>query len=115
MFSVVRTPHPSTGIEHSIQARFFGPLENNLVVAGTDNLRIFRLVPDIESNMFHDADSPKVKLECLATYKLFGEYPVFLYLISKTNQINCHAEIQVFNWSLVQFMYLLLANSKEFL
>ena len=79
MFSVVRTPHPSTGIEHSIQARFFGPLENNLVVAGTDNLRIFRLVPDIESNMFHDADSPKVKLECLATYKLFGEYPVFFF------------------------------------
>ena len=86
MFSVVRTPHPSTGIEHSIQARFFGPLENNLVVAGTDNLRIFRLVPDIESNMFHDADSPKVKMECLATYKLFGEYPYFL--LYDTNQFN---------------------------
>ena len=91
MFSVVRTPHPSTGIEHSIQARFFGPLENNLVVAGTDNLRIFRLVPDIESNMFHDADSPKVKLECLATYKLFGEYQYF-YCIKP---INFNAEFQV--------------------
>ena len=87
MFSVVRTPHPSTGIEHSIQARFFGPLENNLVVAGTDNLRIFRLVPDIESNMFHDADSPKVKLECLATYKLFGEFPFFILRVKPIKSI----------------------------
>lgn len=72
MFSIVRTPHNSTGIEHSIQARFFGPWETNLIVAGTDNLRVFRLVPDIEGQVI-GADRPKMKLECMATFKLFGE------------------------------------------
>ena len=72
MFSVIRTPHPSTGIEHSIQARFFGPWEDNLLVAGTDNLRVFRLVPDLEGQMAL-ADRPKMKLECMASYQLFGE------------------------------------------
>ena len=72
MFSLVRTPHPSTGIEHSIQAHFFGPWEKNLLVAGTDNLRIFRLVPDLEGQVV-GADRPKMKLECMATYQLFGE------------------------------------------
>lgn len=72
MFSLIRTPHPSTGIEHSIEARFFGPLENNLVTAGTDNLRVFRLVPDPEGQVI-GADRPKMKLECMATFQLFGE------------------------------------------
>lgn len=72
MFSLVRTPHPSTGIEHSIEARFFGPWEDNLIVAGTDNLRVFRLVPDLEGQTI-GADKPKMKLECMATFPLFGE------------------------------------------
>jgi cleavage and polyadenylation specificity factor subunit 1 len=67
MFSLVRTPHPATGVEHSIQARFFGPGETNLIVAGTNNLRVFRLVPDFESQNVGQ-DSPKMKLECMATY-----------------------------------------------
>ena len=72
MFSIVRTPHPTTGIEHSIQARFFGPWETNLVVAGTDSLRVFRLVPDLEGQVI-GADKPKMKLECMASFTLFGE------------------------------------------
>ena len=64
MFSLIRTPHPTTGIEHSIHARFFGSWENNLIVAGTDNLRVFRLVPDPEGQVV-GADKPKMKLECL--------------------------------------------------
>ena len=73
MFSLIRTPHSSTGIEHSIQARFFGPCETNLIVAGTDNLRVFRLVPDLEGQVPLGSDRPKMKMECLATFKLFGE------------------------------------------
>lgn len=72
MFSIIRTPHPATGVEHSIQARFFGPWENNLIIAGTNSLRVFRLVPDLEGQVI-GADRPKMKLECLATFKLFGE------------------------------------------
>ena len=72
MFSIIRTPHPTTGIEHSIQAKFFGPWETNLITAGTDTLRVFRLVPDLEGQVI-GADKPKMKLECLATYNLWGE------------------------------------------
>ncbi len=71
MFSVVRSPHPATGIEHSVYAKFFGPWETNLVTAGTNNLRVFRLVPDQETTL--NAAHPKMKLECLATFTLFGE------------------------------------------
>ena len=72
MFSLLRTTHPATGVEHSVEARFFGPWENNLLIAGANNLRVFRLIPDLEGQMF-SADRPKMKLECMATFQLFGE------------------------------------------
>ena len=105
MFSVIRTPHPSTGIEHSIQARFFGPWEDNLVVAGTDNLRVFRLVPDLEGQMAL-ADRPKMKLECMASYQLFGEI-MGLQKVSLPGSIRQETtqlpEVQTLN----QFIYVL--------
>lgn len=72
MFSLLRTTHPATGVEHSIEAKFFGPWETNLLIAGTNSLRVFRLLPDLEGQMF-SADRPKMKLECLATFSLLGE------------------------------------------
>ena len=89
MYSLIRTPHPPTGVEHSIEAHFFGPWERNLVVAGANILRVFRLVPDLSKN---DSEGPniavineqtgevtvngrpvKMRLECVASFSLFGE------------------------------------------
>ena len=89
MYSLLRTPHPPTGVEHSIEAHFFGPWERNLLVAGANILRVFRLVPDLTQN---NPDEPntavineqtgevtvngrpvKMRLECVASFSLFGE------------------------------------------
>ena len=93
MYSLVRTPHPPTGVEHSIEAHFFGPWERNLVVAGANILRVFRLVPDLSQNDPEGLNSKvtpavineqtgevtvngrpvKMRLECAATFTLYGE------------------------------------------
>ena len=93
MYSLVRTPHPPTGVEHSIEAHFFGPWERNLVVAGANILRVFRLVPDLSQNAPEGLNSKvtpavineqtgevtvngrpvKMRLECAATFTLYGE------------------------------------------
>ena len=89
MYSLLRTPHPPTGVEHSIEAHFFGPWERNLLVAGANILRVFRLVPDLTQS---NPDEPntavineqtgevtvngrpvKMRLECVASFSLFGE------------------------------------------
>ena len=78
-WNLLRTNHPATGVEHSIEAKFFGPWENNLLIAGTNNLRVFRLVPDLEGQMI-SADRPKMKMvgtltilqsENLSTYVVY--------------------------------------------
>ena len=84
MYSVLRMPHPPTGVEHSVEAHFFGNWEKNLVIAGANVLRVFRLVPD-------EADSSgvvineqtgevrvngrpvKMRMECMASFTLDGE------------------------------------------
>ena len=50
MYSLLRTPHPPTGVEHAVEAHFFGPWERNLLVAGANMLRVFRMVPDLSQN-----------------------------------------------------------------
>ena len=66
MFSMVRTSHPATGVEHryrvlskqqldlmitfSLSCSFFHLGEKNLVVAGADILRVFQMVPEVTSN-----------------------------------------------------------------
>ena len=42
MYSLFRMAHPPTGVEHSVEAHFFGRWERNLVVAGANVLRVFR-------------------------------------------------------------------------
>ena len=42
MYSLFRMSHPPTGVEHSVEACFFGRWERNLVVAGANVLRVFR-------------------------------------------------------------------------
>lgn len=50
MFSVCKQSHPATGIEFSISCRFFNSLEENIVTAGANILKVFRIVPDADPN-----------------------------------------------------------------
>ncbi|KAK3924905.1 Cleavage and polyadenylation specificity factor subunit 1 [Frankliniella fusca] len=75
MFSVCRQTHPATAVEHAITCHFFNRSERSLVVAGANILRVFRLVPDAIPNkneIQRNRGPPVMKLECLATYHLFG-------------------------------------------
>ena len=84
MFSLFKQTYPATAVEHAIYCRFYGGREKNLVVAGANVLRVFRLIPSTEDKAAavkkepltadHDrpVQPPKMKLECLASYTLFG-------------------------------------------
>lgn len=48
MFSVCRQSHPATGIEFSITCRFFNNAEENIVTAGANVVKVFRIIPDID-------------------------------------------------------------------
>ena len=69
MYTVVRSAHPATGVEHCLSCYFFNSEEKNLVVAGANVLRVYRLVPDHTKNQ---EDVSKLKMECLASWELFG-------------------------------------------
>ncbi|XP_054282084.1 cleavage and polyadenylation specificity factor subunit 1-like, partial [Macrosteles quadrilineatus] len=75
MFSICKTTHPATGIEHAITCNFFNRSEKSLVVAGANIIRVLRLIPDVETNKKKPKNMnvpPKMKMECLATYTMFG-------------------------------------------
>lgn len=74
MFSIFKQTYPATSVEHAIYCRFYGGRERNLVVAGSNVLRVFRLIPDSDVKIkdISENQPPKMKLECLATYNLFG-------------------------------------------
>lgn len=58
VYSVCQTTHPATTVEHSIQCQFYNLNENNLVVAGANQLTVYR----IESKL----------LEHCQTFELYG-------------------------------------------
>ncbi|XP_068228833.1 cleavage and polyadenylation specificity factor subunit 1 [Palaemon carinicauda] len=78
MYNLCKITHPPLGVEYSLYCHFFNHREKSLVVAGANILRVFRLVADVPSkgNRLEDRAEdghsipPKVKLECMATYKL---------------------------------------------
>ncbi|XP_050511549.1 cleavage and polyadenylation specificity factor subunit 1 isoform X11 [Diabrotica virgifera virgifera] len=76
MFSICRQNHPATAVEHAISCYFFNKVEKCLVTAGANVLKIYRLVPDVDSRLRSERYSefypPKSKLECVAQYTLFG-------------------------------------------
>ena len=74
MYTLLRSSHPATGVEHSLSCFFFNTSEKNLVVAGANVLRVFRLVPDLENknNVDQEQESNRLKMECLASWELFG-------------------------------------------
>lgn len=48
MYSICKSTHPATGVEHAITCHFFNRAEKCLVVAGANVIRVFRLIPDID-------------------------------------------------------------------
>ena len=68
---MIRTPHPATGVEHSIYCHLFSHRERNLVVAGANSLRAFRLIPELSEEALQNVENPpKMRLECLASWTL---------------------------------------------
>ena len=60
-----------------LSCHFFNNTEKNLVVAGANVLRVFRLVPDLETkssddNGGGDTDQSKLLMECMGSWELFG-------------------------------------------
>jgi len=49
MYSLFKQIHPPTGLEHSVYCNFFHPWEKNLVVAGVNQLHVYRInsEPDV--------------------------------------------------------------------
>ncbi|KAG7154434.1 Cleavage and polyadenylation specificity factor subunit 1-like 2 [Homarus americanus] len=78
MYNLCKTTHPTLGVELSMYCNFFNHREKSLVVAGANIVRVFRLVAEVplKSNKRDDRPvlidniPPRVKLECMATYKL---------------------------------------------
>lgn len=77
MFSLFRQTYPASCVEHAIYCRFFNSKEKNLVVAGANVLRVFRLIPNVDEKTFlkecSEDQPPKMKLECLGSYNLCGK------------------------------------------
>ncbi|KAI8038594.1 hypothetical protein M5D96_008502 [Drosophila gunungcola] len=78
MFSMCKQTHAATALEFSIACRFFNNLEENLVVAGANVLKVYRISPNVEAGQRQKLNpsemrlAPKMRLECLATYSLYG-------------------------------------------
>lgn len=67
MFSLCKQTRVPTCVEHAVYCYFINRVEKCLVVAGVNNLRVYRLVPTDMT-----CQPPKTKFECLAQYTLFG-------------------------------------------
>uniref|UniRef100_A0A674EUW3 Cleavage and polyadenylation specificity factor subunit 1 n=1 Tax=Salmo trutta TaxID=8032 RepID=A0A674EUW3_SALTR len=76
MYAVYRQAHSPTAIEFSVYCNFISNVEKNLVVAGTSQLYVYRIIHDVENasktDKSPDAKSRKEKLEQVACFSLFG-------------------------------------------
>ena len=52
LYAIFKQAHPPSGIEHCLVCNFYSTNENNLVVAGTSLVRVYRLVQDEVSYIF---------------------------------------------------------------
>lgn len=51
MFSLCKQSHPATGIEFTVSCNFFNNHEENIVTAGANILKVFRIIPDVEPSL----------------------------------------------------------------
>ncbi|KAF0047585.1 hypothetical protein F2P81_001218 [Scophthalmus maximus] len=76
MYAVYRQAHTPTAVEFSVYCNFISSKEKNLVVAGTSQLFVYRIIHDVEStskaDKSVDSKSRKEKLEQVASFSLFG-------------------------------------------
>ncbi|XP_028316655.1 cleavage and polyadenylation specificity factor subunit 1 [Gouania willdenowi] len=76
MYAVYRQAHTPTAVEFSVYCNFISSKEKNLVVAGTSQLCIYRIIHDVESSSKSDKSSDskmrREKLEQVASFSLFG-------------------------------------------
>ncbi|KAK2887249.1 hypothetical protein QQF64_013731 [Cirrhinus molitorella] len=76
MYAVYRQAHPPTAVEFAVYCNFISSQEKNLVVAGTSQLYVYRIIYDVESTSKSekpsDGKSRKEKLEQVASFSLFG-------------------------------------------
>uniref|UniRef100_W5KMF3 Cleavage and polyadenylation specificity factor subunit 1 n=1 Tax=Astyanax mexicanus TaxID=7994 RepID=W5KMF3_ASTMX len=73
MYAVYRQAHQPTGLEFSVYCNFISSEEKNLVVAGTSQLYVYRIIHDFEvTEKLSDGKSRKEKLEQVASFSLFG-------------------------------------------
>ena len=49
MYNICKTSHAITAVEHSLYCNFYHTAEKSLVVAGGNNIKVFRLVPEVQS------------------------------------------------------------------
>jgi cleavage and polyadenylation specificity factor subunit 1 len=82
MYCIEKTLHSPTAVEHSLYCNFYNDQEKNLVVAGGNQLKVYRLVTFESSNSsksIHESNEEQkqslyqVKLECRHTFQVFGE------------------------------------------
>lgn len=69
MFSICKQTHPATGIEHSITCHFFNNVEESLVTAGANILKVYRMRPDVDPTTSNEKYSGK----CFFFSSLFYE------------------------------------------
>lgn len=50
MFSICKQTVPASGVEFAIKCNFFHNQEKNLVIGGSNILKVFRILPDAELN-----------------------------------------------------------------
>lgn len=76
MYAVHRQAHTPTAVEFSVYCNFISSKEKNLIVAGTSQLFVYRIIHDVEStskaDKSSDSKSRKEKLEQVASFSLFG-------------------------------------------
>ncbi|CAG5883736.1 unnamed protein product [Menidia menidia] len=76
MYAVYRQAHTPTAVEFSVYCNFISSQEKNLVVAGTSQLFVYRIIHDVESTSKadkpSDAKTRREKLEQVASFSLFG-------------------------------------------
>uniref|UniRef100_A0A8D3E1E6 Cleavage and polyadenylation specificity factor subunit 1 n=1 Tax=Scophthalmus maximus TaxID=52904 RepID=A0A8D3E1E6_SCOMX len=75
MYAVYRQAHTPTAVEFSVYCNFISSKEKNLVVAGTSQLFVYRIIHDVEVTSVGESEhskSRKEKLEQVASFSLFG-------------------------------------------
>lgn len=81
MYAICKTVHPTTEVEHSVYCHFYNFGERNLLTAGGNQLKVYRLVRDpsfsgeeqFEYANFEGVVVPdNVRLECRQTFTLHG-------------------------------------------